>query len=190
MFLNQVLDDGKIGSGVLPDHFVVVDLETTGFSPLHDDIIEIGALRIDRDRETPTVFQTLVRPAHPIPPRVAQVTGLSQAVLENRGLALDDAMRKFVAFVGDLRLVLFNAPFDMGFLERAAEACGVEINNRITSVVRMAREAWPGLPSYKLNQLAKTGGLPVEGSHRALKDCQMVLDVYTAAAFELHRAYE
>lgn len=190
MFLNQKLDDGKPDSSVLPARFVIADLETTGFSPERDEIIEIGAFRIDREAGERTIFQTLVRPSSPLPPRIAQITGLSDTLLKARGVPLTEALDRFLAFLGESRLVLFNATFDMGFLERALESSGMRMTNPVSCISRMARQAWPGLPSYKLNQLAKTGGLSVEGSHRALRDCEMALDVYTAAAFELRRGHE
>ncbi len=191
MFLNQILDDGKPDQSALPARFVIVDLETTGFSPDRDEIIEIGALRMDRQAGERAVFQTLIRPSCPIPSRVAQVTGLTALLLEARGVPLAEALVQFLDFLRDWRLVFFNAPFDMGFLERALETCGLPpVTNRVICISRMARQAWPGLPSYKLNQLAKTGGLSVDGSHRALRDCEIALEVYTAAAFELHRGHE
>ena len=184
------LEEDHIDLSVLPMRFVVVDLETTGFSPDVDEIIEIGALFIDREAREEQKFHALVCPTKPIPSRVAEVTQLSHGLLACRGEPLQEALERFLLFIGKHRLVFFNAPFDMGFLEKALDFYKLQITNPVSCVLRMARQAWPGLPSYKLNQLAKTAGVPVDGTHQALRDCRLVLDVYKAAAFELRRDHD
>lgn len=186
----QALEEDPFDLSVLPEQFVVVDLETTGFSADVDEIVEIGALLIDRSRGTERRFHTLVCPERPISSRVSEITQLSQGLLECNGAKLEDALADFLLFVGKHRLVFFNAPFDMSFLEKALDRYNLQLTNPVSCTLRMARQAWPGLPSYKLNQLAKTAGMSVDGTHRALRDCQLILDVYKGAAFELRRAHE
>jgi DNA polymerase-3 subunit epsilon/DNA polymerase-3 subunit alpha (Gram-positive type) len=73
----------------------------------------------------------------------------------------------------------------MAFLKTAAKKYNLKINNPSSCALKMARRAWPRLKSYRLSDLAKTGGLLTKGSHRALKDCELTITVYTSAASKL-----
>jgi DNA polymerase III epsilon subunit-like protein len=75
--------------------------------------------------------------------------------------------------------------FDIGFLLSAANKNGHVITNRYCCALRLARRAWPGLPSYRLSELAKRGKLSGEDTHRALGDCKRTLIIFTAAASEV-----
>jgi DNA polymerase-3 subunit epsilon len=92
-------------------------------------------------------------------------------------------MPEFLSFVGNSRLVFFNAAFDNAFLSRAMRSMGIIINNPVSCALEMSRRAWPGLKSYKLSDLARS--LDTAGNHRALKDCELTVSVYAAAANEL-----
>src|SRR4029077_10563326 len=98
--------------------------------------------------------------------------------IEREGIALDEAMRQFCEFVGDHRVVFFNAAFDTSFLARAAATSGVAFNSATSCALEMSRRAWPRLRSYRLVELAKMGNLSTTGAHRALKDCEMTITVY------------
>jgi len=167
---------------ILPKQFVVLDLETTGFSPETDEIIEVGAIRTDRETGARTTFQTLVKPNQRVPRHITKITGISQAMVDCDGRRLDEVLIDFIEFIEDLPLVTFNASFDMGFLRNAAKRHGFAINNSYTCVLQMARRAWPTLPSYRLADIAKVRNLPDDDTHRALGDCKRALLIFTAAA--------
>lgn len=171
----------------LTEQFVVFDLETTGLDPSRCEIIEIGAIRVNRDSNMHDTFEALLKPSIPIPARITEITGITNAMVEAEGEEPAKALAEFKAFVGMLPLVAYNADFDMAFLRSAGERHGVKIGNRITCALKEARRAWPGLPSYKLADLAARGNLDVSGTHRALKDCQLALIVYASAAREPRR---
>lgn len=166
---------------LLPPKFIVLDLETTGLDPDRNEIIEIGAIRVNRDSDNHDTFRTLVKPTHPIPRRITQINGISQDMVDRDGMALDQALREFVDFIGDLPLVTFNAEFDMAFLLLAAKRHNIAIANSASCALKLARLAWPNRESYKLADLARDGGLSEEGMHHALDDCRRALIVYIAA---------
>jgi DNA polymerase III epsilon subunit family exonuclease len=172
-------------SSLLPVEFIVLDLETTGLSPYADEIIEIGAIRASLTSDTHATFQYLVKPTRRIPKRITEITGITQAMVDSEGVPIRDALTEFAAFIGDLRLVTFNAQFDIGFLCTATSKEGIPFNNRYTCALKRARRAWPGLPSYKLKDLARMGNLSVENSHRALGDCTRALVIFTSATSKL-----
>lgn len=169
----------------LPEHFVIFDLETTGLNPDKNEIIEIGAIRVNRDSNKHDTMQTLVKPTNKIPKKITELTGITQDMVNADGVTLEEAIREFTNFAGNLNLVAFNAEFDMGFLRAAAQAHSIKIDNSVSCALKMARRAWPGRKSYRLVDLAKDGGLSADGTHRALGDCQRALTVYTAAASRL-----
>ena len=174
-----------VNLALLPQRFVVLDLETTGLDPAQHEIIEIGAIRVNRDSDIHDTFSALVKPIGRIPKKITEITGISQDMVDSEGEPLEEAIREFATFIEDLPLVTFNAEFDMAFLQNAAKQHNLVIGNPASCALKMARRAWPGRKSYRLNDLAKDGGLPDEGTHRALGDCKRALIVYTAAVSRL-----
>lgn len=169
----------------LPPQFVVVDVETTGLDSEKHQIIEIGAVKANRDSDHHTTFQVLVKINDKLPNKITEITGITTEMLEREGESLKLAIAEFLDFAGDLRLVAFNAPFDLAFLSRAAAQIEKRIENPVSDALDMARRAWPGRRSYRLVDLARAGGLVTKGNHRSLKDCQLTLTVYCAAAAKL-----
>jgi DNA polymerase-3 subunit epsilon len=169
----------------LPERFVVFDLETTGLDASKDEIIEVGAIRVNRTSSQHETFQASIKPSRKIPKRITDLTGISNEMLEENGEPLDKVLRKFAEFIGDLHLVTFNAEFDMAFLSNAASRHQIEVKNEFSCALKMARRAWPGRRSYRLADLARDGNLSSEDAHRAIGDCQRTLVVYTAAAAKL-----
>lgn len=172
----------------LPPRFVVFDLETTGLDPSKHEVIEIGAIRVNRDSNVHDTFQAVIKPTKRIPRKITEITGISQDVVEREGEPLESALRSFLNFTEDLPLVTFNAEFDMAFLYRAATQRGLTVSNPVSCALKMARRAWPGRKSYRLSDLAKEGGLSTDSAHRALDDCKRTLIVYSAAAARLGAA--
>ena len=178
----------KVSLASIPERFVVFDLETTGLNAQKHEIIEIGAIRVNRDSAHHETFQSLVKPSKKVPAKITQITGITQAMVDAEGEPLDIAIQEFFSFIGELPLVAFNAEFDMAFLRAAAQQNSITIRNPVSCALKMARRAWPGRNSYRLTNLAKDGNLSLEGTHRALGDCKRTLTVYVAAASILRTA--
>lgn len=173
----------------LPERFVVFDLETTGLDAAKHEIIEIAAIRVNRESTHHETIQALVKPTKKVPEKIVELTGITQEMLDHDGDAIDEALRSFAVFVGDLRLVSFNAEFDMAFLNAATARCGMTpFKNSVSCALKMARRAWPDRKSYRLADIAKDGNLDSKDTHRALADCQRALIVYGAAASSLKSA--
>ena len=138
----------------VPPRFVVFDLETTGFDAAAEDIIEIGAIRVDRDSNVFEIFHSLVRPTKHIPKVVTQMTGICQDMVDRQGKPLETVMREFAVFIGNLPLVSYGADFDMRFVWDSARRYNIVVNNRVTCALKMSKRAWPQLPSHKLDDVA------------------------------------
>ena len=161
--------------------FCVIDIETTGFSPQRDAIIEIAVIRnetqdgITRER----VLNELVRPAGNIPKQIRELTGITNETVAEAD-TIDQVLRRVAAFVGDIPIVAHNAHFDRRFLEHNARLMGLTFTgNEWVCTMRMAQRVPTGGP-YKLATLAERMNVPVQGSHRAVKDCRTTIGVYHA----------
>jgi len=175
----------------LPEEFVVFDLETTGLSPHSDEILEIGAIKVNRDSNVSSglarcqTFQTLVKPSGHIPAMITKINGISEQMVDKDGESIETALKGFMSFVGDLPLVSYNADFDMGFIESAANKYGIPVTNSHVCALKMARRAWPRRKNYKLCDMAKDGQLSDADAHRALGDCQRTLIIFVAAVKQI-----
>lgn len=173
---------------MLPERFVVFDLETTGLSSDRHEIIEIGAIRVRRESEIHDTFQTLVIPKGRISAKITELTGLTRKKLLADGMAAQDAIEQFREFVGDLPMIAYNSEFDAAFVQAAATRAGLPpFGNEMICALKMARRAWPRRDTYRLSSLAFDAGLPVSNLHRALDDAHRALLVYAAAARKLGR---
>jgi DNA polymerase-3 subunit epsilon len=156
--------------------FVVVDLETTGFSTARDAILEIGAVRVSRLRLAES-FQSLLRePGAGAPPRaITALTGIDAALLEDapppaRALA---AFRRWLEGVPGAPFVAHNAAFDARFTRRAFEAHDVSpLRVPILCTCKLARRLLPRLGRYDLDHLCAHFGIANAARHRALGDAE------------------
>lgn len=188
-FLRQRPKSTAVDLSAVPPQFVVVDVETTGLDSTIHQIIEIGAVKVNRESDHHTTFQVLVKPNSKLPKKITEMTGITTEMLEREGESPEVAMAGFLEFVGSLRLVAFNAPFDLAFLSRAAAQIDKKIENPVSDALDMARRAWPGRRSYRLADLSRGGGLVTKGNHRSLRDCQLTITVYCATASKLRSVH-
>lgn len=167
----------KKGDSVLdiPDSYVVIDLETTGFSPMFDEIIELGAIRYENRVQTGS-FSSLIRPTCSIPDVVVAKTGITDNMTANAPV-IEDVLPRFLAFIGDAVLVGHNVGFDINFLYDNAVRLGLDpVCNDHVNTLRLANRLLPGMRRRRLENLAEELGIPVTVSHRALDDCQTTAD--------------
>lgn len=168
---------------VLPERFVVFDFETTGLDCEKHEILEIGAIRVNRDGVDHKTFQCFVIPQKRIGRKITEITGIDRKMVTESGQSLADAISQFQDFIRDLPLVAYNAEFDMGFLHAAEKSLGLpKTKNEVSCALELARRAWPNRGSYKLSELAEDGRLDASNAHRALDDCRMTMIVYAAAS--------
>ncbi|MFA6015455.1 MAG: 3'-5' exonuclease [Gallionellaceae bacterium] len=177
----------QISTDSLPDSFIVFDLETTGLDARQHEIIEIAAIRFKKGRTAHETLQGLVKPVGSVPRRITELTGITQEMVDRDGEPIRDALEDFRTFVGDLRLVSFNAEFDMAFLQAAAKAKGLPpFNNPTSCALKLARQAWPNRKSYRLDDLASDGQFNSGTAHRAMEDARRALIVYAGATAALN----
>ena len=160
----------------LDDTYVVFDLETTGFSPVSNRIIEIGAVKVVngviKDR-----FSTFVNPQVPIPFRIEELTGINDnMVLPAR--TIEEILPEFLEFVQDAVMVAHNASFDMSFIEENCRRLGIEKEFTSVDTVALARILLPQLNRYKLDTVAKALHISLENHHRAVDDAGCTAEIF------------
>jgi DNA polymerase III subunit epsilon len=157
--------------------FCVVDIETTGGSPIDDAITEIGAVKY-RGGERLGSFRSLVDPRRPIPPYVAHLTGIDDRLVSGEP-AIEQVLPSFLEFFGGSVFVAHNAGFDHGFLNAS---CGLldypPLPGPPVCTARLARRVvWPDVPNVRLATLSNYFRTRAKPTHRALDDAEACAEV-------------
>ncbi len=160
---------------------IVFDTETTGLDPATGDrLVEIGGVELVNHVPTGQTFHRYINPQRDMPQEAFAVHGLSAAFLADKPLFRDIA-DEFLDFVGDAKLVIHNAAFDMkfinaelGWIERPSIPWG-----RAVDTLDIARRRFPGAQN-SLDALCRRFGVDNGGRtlHGALLDAQLLAEVY------------
>lgn len=156
--------------------FCVLDLETTGFSPVTEKITEIGIMKL-RDGEVIDKFSTFVNPEKPIPRRVVEITNITDDMVKDAD-TIDKIFPKMLDFIDGSVLVAHNADFDINFLMHNAKVLGYDFNFTYVDTLSLAHEIFPDFKSYKLGRIAKNLGINVDVAHRALDDVNTTVKIF------------
>ncbi|MDU1583763.1 MAG: exonuclease domain-containing protein, partial [Peptoniphilus harei] len=156
--------------------YVVFDIETTGLSSRNDKITEIGAVKIV-DGTIVDRFSQLINPEKEIPQVVVELTGISNAKVENEP-TIEEVIPKFYDFSRDSVLVAHNAKFDISFIRREYANNNLEFSHPILDTLVLARAIMTDMKRFNLGTLCKNLGVSLVGAHRAVNDAEA-----TAAMF-------
>lgn len=170
----------------LSDTYVVFDLETTGFSPVRNHIMEIGAVKIQGGKITDR-FSTFVNPKEPIPFRIEKLTGINDTMVMDSP-DIQTVLPQFLAFCQDAVLVAHNAAFDVSFVVHNAKEQGIAYNPTYVDTVGMSRALLPHLSRYKLDNVAKHLGISLENHHRAVDDAECAAHIFLSLAERLQKS--
>lgn len=160
---------------------IVLDTETTGLDPADGHrIVEIGAVELVHHLPTGRVWHQYINPERPMPPEAFEVHGLDDAFLSDKPVFAAVA-EAFLAFIGDARLVIHNAAFDLRFLNAELGGLGHPTYpaGRAVDTLAMARSRFPGAPA-SLDALCRRFGIDnsAREKHGALLDCELLAEVY------------
>ncbi len=158
------------------DPYVVFDIETTGFSPEKNRIIEIGAVKVEGGRITDR-FSTFVNPDEPIPFEIEQLTGIDDSMVLDAP-RIDAVLPQFLGFCEGCALVAHNASFDVSFISYQAKAQGIPFAPTVLDTVALARQLLPNLNRFKLDTVAKALNISLENHHRAVDDAGATAEIF------------
>jgi len=150
---------------------VFVDLETTGATATRDRITEIGIVLVDDDgvRE----WSQLVQPQMRIPLFIEQMTGISNAMVENAPTFEQVATEVGSLLQGRL-FIAHNARFDYGFLKNEFRRAGLVFKSQVLCTVKLSRALYPQYHRHNLDSLIERHQLTARERHRALADAQLI----------------
>ena len=155
--------------------YCVLDLETTGLSFRTDKITEIGIMKV-KSGEVIDEFSCFVNPERPIPPRVVEVTNITDDMVKDAE-TIEQVFPKMLDFIGDSIIVAHNADFDVTFLKYNAKELGYSLENTSMDTLRLSKFLFPEFKKYKLGLIAEKLGIKVEVAHRALDDVDTTVKV-------------
>lgn len=160
---------------------IVLDTETTGFDPQSGDrIVEIGAVELFGHMPTGEVYHQYINPQRDMPQEAFEVHGLSEEFLSDKPVFADIA-QAFLDFVGDAKLVIHNASFDMKFLNAELGWVNKPLlpMDQAIDTLAMARRKFPGAQA-SLDALCRRFAIDNSARtlHGALLDSEILAEVY------------
>lgn len=162
----------------LPDNYIVLDLETTGYNPHFDEIIEVACIRYSGSEKIDS-FHSYVQPTpygddsiHYVDDFITKLTGITDDMLVTAP-KFKDIANELYDYLGDSVIVGHNVNFDINFLyDNFLKCLGCEFKNDYLDTMRLSRIALPDLPHHRLKDLKEY--FSIDGvQHRALNDCQI-----------------
>ncbi|HXH75647.1 MAG TPA: exonuclease domain-containing protein [Bacteriovoracaceae bacterium] len=161
----------KVEYNANPDQsYVVVDIETTGLSPVYNRITELGAVKIKKGVVVET-FQRLINPKQAIPARIQILTGITNAMVESAPSFLEVA-EAFSNFTKDSIFVAHNVKFDYGFIQAEFQKLELPYVRPYMCTSAGMKKHYPGLSSYSLGSLTNHFNIELKTHHRALCDAE------------------
>ena len=162
---------------VLPSDFVVLDLETTGLSPLYDNIIEVAILKV-RDCKVAETYSSLINPERELDDFTTELTGITDKMLKNAPV-FKDVAKEIRCFIGDDVVVGQKTSFDINFLyDNFLAVFNEDFQNDFVSIERIAKKVIPGQPHYRLSDIAAMLNIEQANAHMAFADCETTLNCY------------
>lgn len=157
------------------DSFVVFDLETTGFSPENNKIIEIGAIKVLNGKIVDT-FSHFINPHEKIPLDIIKITNINDDMLKD-AKDVDVVCKQFLDFVDDNILMGHNIMFDYKFIKVNANRLGYNFCGKGIDTLRITKVLNRG-EGNKLSDLCKRYNVINKNVHRAYSDAKATMEVY------------
>lgn len=160
---------------------IVMDTETTGLDPNEGHrIVEIGGVELLNHMPTGRVYHKYINPQRDMPNEAFEVHGLDNKFLSDKPV-FEAIAQDFLEFVGDARLVIHNASFDMKFLNAELGWAKRPLlpNDQALDTLAIARKKFPGSPA-SLDALCRRFGIDnsAREKHGALLDSEILAEVY------------
>lgn len=161
----------------LSDGYVVIDIETTGFSPNKDAIIELAAIKVNNGIVCDK-FSSLVNPEREITDLIQNLTGISNEMV-SAAPKLQEVLPEYLDFIGNNTIVGHNVRFDINFLQNNTyNAPATSFSNGFVDTLKLSRKYLPQLPNYKLSTVLEHFSIKNETAHRALSDCYATKELF------------
>jgi len=161
---------------------IILDTETTGLS-VNDDhrILEIACIETKNLIPTNRIFHKLINPERKVSDDAIEIHGYTNEILKKQP-KFKDIVNEFVEFISGKKLIIHNAPFDIGFINHELKKINMKIldtEKNIVDTLSVARSKYPG-SSNSLDNLCKKFSIDLSRrtKHNALLDCELLRKVY------------
>ena len=159
----------KYNHKIMSNTFVVFDIETTGLNTDSDQIIELGAVKIEKGNIVEK-FSTFVKPTIEIPYEVTELTHITNDMVEDAP-PIEVVIKDFYDFSRDCILCGHNIiNFDIKFIRRYGQMMGLEFDNDIVDTMNEARVSRLKISRFNLGTVTKALGIELKDAHRAWND--------------------
>lgn len=154
------------------DSLAIVDVETTGMSPVRDRVIEIGILRIEKGKLAET-FESLVNPEGYVPAEITLLTGISGKDLEDAP-TFYSLRKRIKELLGSAFFVAHNARFDYSFLKSEYRRLEESYTARLLCTAKLSRTLFPRFRHHNLDSIIERFHILCDIRHRALSDAKVL----------------
>lgn len=156
-----------------PNHFFIVDCETTGGRPTRDRMTELAWIEI-REGKIVGHFNQLFDPDIPIPPWIQKLTGISNRLVETAP-HFSQCAESLYEQLNQRVIMAHNARFDYGFLKNEFKRCGFTFTAKTYCSVKLSRKLYPEQKRHGLDKIINRIGIQLQARHRAMSDVLAVL---------------
>lgn len=157
--------------------FVFIDIETTGLDYENDQIIEVAALRIKKNKIFS--YSNLIKINKKIPSHIVRLTSITDDLLLKKGKIIKDVLIELRKFIGSSVIIGYNIQFDISFINKACSDNNIEkFNNRLIDLLTLIRQQYKNLLDYKLEMVLRHFGIKPKLCHRALEDVESIYNLY------------
>ena len=164
--------------------YMVIDIETTGFDPFWDEIIEVAVLKV-RNYEVVDHFQSLIDPEIKIDEFITLKTGITNKMVRGKP-TISDIIPELFDFIGNDIILGHNVNFDINFLYDCSEGYKV-LNNDFVDFLRLSRRIYPDFEDHRLDTIMVNLGIPDRKLHRSLNDCYVTNECYIHTVNHIQR---
>ncbi|AMB94271.1 type I-E CRISPR-associated endoribonuclease Cas2e [Aerococcus sanguinicola] len=155
--------------------YIILDIETTGLDPKKDQMIEIGALKIDGSEEN--IFHSLIANKK-IPEQIQKLTGISQKDIDEDGKDESQVLAKLLEFIEGQVIVGYNINFDISFINEQLKKMGQEnLSNPILDLKTIVKKEKMFLKNFQLQTVLASYGINKKVPHRALEDVRLMAEL-------------
>ena len=167
---------GKSTIDILND-YIVFDIETTGLDSSYDEVIEIGAIKVHKNKIV-SKFNSLVKPRNEIDEYITELTGITNEMVKDAP-TIEEILPDFMNYIGNDILIGHNVNFDINFIYDNLYRNKFDVlTNDFIDTMRISRKLLPDLPHHRLIDLARYFEIDTTNNHRSLKDCEITMDIY------------
>lgn len=163
--------------------YVILDLETTGATPLRDRITEIALIRYEQGKEL-LRWQTLVNPEQPIPLFIQQLTGIDNEMVAIAPL-FNQVADTLLSYLEGAVLCAHNVRFDHGFLKAEFKRLNITLRQKVLCTVKLSRLLYNNFPNHGLDAIMQRHSITTIARHRAMGDVETVAAFLQIAENEL-----